>query len=148
ESVMTARSRLAKFKEVEALYEQAVALDAAFALGYARLTWLHGIMYFMGHLDPVPERGARARAALQQAERLAPDPPETRFARGAVAYYCDMDWATALTEFQAAESGWPNDVQVVGNLAVTLRRLGRWPEAFANFERVRVISPNDLYYGS
>ena len=147
ESGMSPRSGLGKYKEVEALYEQSVARDPGFALAYARLTWVHGVMYLMANLDPVPERKSRAQATLQRCEQLAPDAPETHLARGAFAYYCDNDWAKALAEFQAAEAGLPNEILVLGTLAFTLRRVGRWPEALTMFARVMVVSPNDLYFG-
>ncbi len=126
-----------------ALYEQAVAADPAFAAAYAQLAYLNGRMYWYGAMDPTPARRARAQAALEAARRLAPDKPDTRLALGAYAYYCDNDWARALTEYRAAEAGLPNDAQLMYFIGLTYRRLFRLPESVAYLDRSLEINPRD-----
>ena len=126
-----------------ALYEQAVAKDPAFGAAYAQLTYLHGRMFWYEYLDPTPARRERARAALDAAVRIAPNQPETHLALGAYAYYADNDWSRALKEFQAGEASLPNDAQLHYFIALTLRRLGRYDESIAHFNRSLELSPRD-----
>ncbi|MEO5961643.1 MAG: TIR domain-containing protein, partial [Opitutaceae bacterium] len=53
---LTPRSSREDFEQVASLYQQAVALDPEFALAYARLTHVHGLMYWFGTIDPTPAR--------------------------------------------------------------------------------------------
>ncbi|MBI2813202.1 MAG: tetratricopeptide repeat protein [Opitutae bacterium] len=100
-------------------------------------------MYWFGAVDPTPERRARAQAELATMERLAPDAPETRKARGMVVYFCENDWNKALVELTAAEASLPNDAAVQNRLATTHRRLGQWAEALRHFERSASLNPYD-----
>jgi hypothetical protein len=52
-----------------------------------------------------------------------------------VAYFCDVDWARALKEYEAAESGLPNDWQLQAVLGFVNRRLGRWLDAVRHLEQ-------------
>lgn len=133
----------AEYETVVTLYEQALARDPALALAQGDLTLIHGIMYWFGTVDPTPERRARAAAALAEAQRLAPDAPETRMAQGAFAYLCENDWPKALAELRAAEAGLPNDDQLQYLLAITHRRLGLLPAALGHVQRAVDLNPYD-----
>ncbi len=148
EDVLTSRSKRSVFEEVAAGYEQAIARDATFARPYARLSALHGQMYFLASLDPTPVRRALAATALKNAERLDASAPETSYARGAFAYFCENDWERALTEFRAAEAGLPNDAQLLTKTGLALRRAGRFTEALQALERAADLNPHDLYTGT
>ena len=47
----------------------------------------------------------------------------------------------ALAEFQQAERGLPNNVDVIEAMALVQRRLGRWEEAIGGFRRVIELDP-------
>ncbi len=143
---ISGRAGLAGFDQVAALYQSAVAQDPAFALAYARLTRIHGMAYWFGDVDPSPARRGLAEAAMAAAQRLAPDAPETRMARGTVAYFCDNDWPRALAEYKQAEVELPNDAFLQALIAFTHRRLGHWQETVNYLERTLVLSPLDLYH--
>ena len=132
------------YDSVVALYEQAVARDPEFALAFAQLTRLHGLMYWFNSSDPTPARRARAQAALDATQRLAPAAPETGLARGMFAYYCDADWKRALAEYTAVEPSLPNDAQLHAHIGQAERRLGRVTEAVVQFERAVTLNPQDL----
>ncbi len=132
-----------KFEGIVNLYEQAVARDPAFALAHGSLVSVHGQMYWFGGIDPSPERWARAKAELATVERLVPDAPETRLARGVFAYYCENDWSKALVEMRAAEASLPNDASLQNRMATAHRRLGQWTEALRHFERSVSLNPYD-----
>ena len=137
-----------QYEPVISLYEQAVALDPSFALAFANLTRLHGRMYWFSTLDSTSARRARAQAALDAAQRLAPAAPETSLARGMFAYYCDNDWGRALAEYTAAEPLLPNDAQLHASIGTAERRLGRLTEAAVQFERSVALNPQDLVAAS
>jgi TolB-like protein len=145
EENITSRSSFEEFEQVATLYQQTIALDPEFALAYARLAHVHGLMYWYGNIDPTPKRRELVLDATAAAQRLAPDAPETHMARGTIAYYCDNDWARALSEYRQAEVGLPNDAQLQAQFGYTYRRLGNWQEAVNHLERVLTLSPRDLY---
>ncbi|HVS54173.1 MAG TPA: TIR domain-containing protein [Opitutaceae bacterium] len=148
EDLLTPRSGRAKYEQVAALYAQAVALDPHFALGFYRLTFVHGILYWFGNMDPTPARRAQAEAAFAEIERLAPNAPETHVARGILAYFCDNDWRRALGEFVQAEGDLPNDARLESLIGYAHRRLGEWPEAVRHLERCLSLDPHDFYNGT
>jgi TolB-like protein len=147
EENLSTRSNRDRFEQAIALYEQAVALDPGFALAYARLTRLHGAMFFLASLDPTPARRARAQATVEAAQRFAPNAPETREARGSFIYFCENDWGRALAELHAAEASLPNDALLISQIAFAHRRLGQMPESIRYLERASAINPHDLYTG-
>jgi tetratricopeptide (TPR) repeat protein len=126
-----------------ALYEQAIAKDSSFALAWSSLSMLHGRMFWFGNVDPTPARRERALAALEAAQRLAPNAPETHIALGSFAYRCDNNWRAALAEYALAEPSLPNDAQLLNLMAVAHRRLGQWPEARSRAERSVALNPRD-----
>ncbi len=148
EERLSNRASREQFERVTAMYEHSVAQDPAFTLPHLRLTLLQALMYFLGNLDPTPERRAKAQASAESAARLAPAAPETRLAQGAFAYHCDNDFARALSEFRAAEAGLPNDPDVLSLTGFLLRRLGRWREAVDYQERSATLNPRDLHVGT
>src|SRR5258708_6202221 len=133
-----------EFEPVVVLLEQAVAKDPAFALAFANLSIVHGLMYWFGNVDATAERRQRAQAALEAAQRLAPEAPETHIAQGAFAYLCKNDWHGALAEYAVAERNLPNDAQLQYRIGIAHRRLVQWPEALSRFERSAALNPHDL----
>jgi TolB-like protein len=131
------------YEPIVDLFEQAVQRDPGFAHAQAQLSIVHGTMYWFGAVDPSPERRARAQAAMMAAQRIAPDAPEVRYAVGAFAYLCENDWEKALAELTAAAAGMPNDAELQYRIGITLRRLGRWPEALSRLERCVELNPLD-----
>ena len=140
---LDAYSTREKYEAIVNLHEQAIARDPAFALAHGALAGIQGLMYWFGAIDPSAERRARAEAELALMERLAPDAPETRKARGLIAYFCANDWNKALVELTAAEASLPNDAVLQNRMATTHRRLGQWTEALRHFERSASLNPYD-----
>ncbi len=132
------------YERIISFYGQAAAKDPSFALAHAQASLVHDILYWFAYLDPSPGRAEKARTGLAAAVRLAPDLPETHLAQGAYYYRIDRDWNRALAEFRAAESGLPNDAQLFFWLAVTHRRLGKWTDALAYFERAIALNPREV----
>jgi tetratricopeptide (TPR) repeat protein len=141
------RSSLDEYERTAAAYERVLAEDPSIGLVHARLTYLHGSMFWLGHLDPTPPRRARAESAMHAAMRLDPAAPETHYARGLFAYYCEYDWARGLSHYRQAAQGLPNDAALAGLIGYAHRRLGNWVEAVQAFERAITLNPRNLYEG-
>src|SRR5207247_207484 len=104
---------------------------------------MHSNSYWIGH-DPSPERLAAAKDAADRALALNPTLPETHLAFGYYRYYGQHDFAGALAEFQQAEQGLPNNVDVIRAIALIQRRLGHWDEAIAELRRAVELDPRNI----
>lgn len=131
------------YDRIVGLFDRAIQKDPGFALAYAELSRTHAIMYWFATLDATPARRAMSEKALRMAQRLGPDRPETLLAAGYFEYACRNDWAAAITLYLQAETGLPNDSEVPNWIGAAYRRLGRFPEALAAFERATALNPND-----
>ncbi len=128
-------------KQVEQLYEEAIKLDPKFALAFARLSQLHSWVYYL--LEPTPDRLGKAKAAADQARQLQPDLPETHLALGYLAYYGNRDYAGAMSEFEIARRGLPNDPGIFRAIGSIERRQGKWNESIRDFQKAVSLSPGD-----
>ena len=105
------RARHEERGEIEEVGEDAVRLDPQFALAWARLARIHSFLYSSD--DHTPARLEKARVALDQARRWAPNESQTLIAEGY--YYMD----------QQQEDSTPKVAErVTGNLAEDSRL--RW----------------------
>jgi TolB-like protein/Flp pilus assembly protein TadD/tRNA A-37 threonylcarbamoyl transferase component Bud32 len=123
-------------------YQEAVKLDPSFALAWARLS------IAIGHdpWDPSPARLASVKDAADHALALDPNLPETHLAVGYYRYG-QHDYSGALSEFQQAEQGLPNNAEVIEAIALVQRRLGHWEEAITGLRRTIELDPryHDAY---
>ena len=95
-------------------------------------------------LDPGSARLAAAKDAFDHALALDPNLPETHLALGYYRYYGQRDFIGALAEFQQAEQGLPNNVDVIEAIAFIQRRLGHWDEAIAGLRRAIELDPRNI----
>ena len=122
-------------------YQEAVKLDPAFALAWARLSCAQSVIYWLH--DPSPSRLAAAKDSLDHALALDPNLPETHLALGYYRYYGQRDFTGGFEEFQQAEKGLPNNVDITKAIAAIQRRLGHWDEAIDRFRRVVELDPRN-----
>ena len=138
--------RKPNLESAQQLFQQALALDSSFAAAHALLARAHVHLYWSG-FDPSPARLERGRAEAMAALRLAPDLPE---AHGAMAwvFFASRAHQRAVEEVTIALEGNPNDAVLWRLKALNLRRLGRWKETIAAFERAAQLAPRDadLFY--
>jgi serine/threonine-protein kinase len=87
---------------------------------------------------------AAAKDAADHARALDPDLPETHLALGYYRFYGQRDFTGALAEFQQAEQGLPNDVDIIEAIALVQRRLGHWDEAIAGQRRAIELDPRNI----
>ena len=123
-------------------YQEAVKLDPAFALAWARLSYAQSNSYWLGH-DPSPAQLAAAKDAADHALALDPNLPETHLALGYYRYYGQRDFTGGLEEFQQAEKGLPNNVDITNAIAFIQRRLGHWEEAIDGLRRAIELDPRN-----
>ena len=76
--------------------------------------------------------------------RLQPDLPEAHLALGFSYYYGDRDYERALTEFEIAKRGLPNEADAYMAIGAIRRRQGRWAESTANLEKAAALDPKNL----
>jgi TolB-like protein/Tfp pilus assembly protein PilF len=130
-----------KLKQAEQLYQRALDLDPNFALAYARLSHLESWIFHS--FDPSAVRRAKARSLADQALKLQPSLPEAHLALGYCYYYGELNYDRALDEFKIAQSGLPNDAEVLLSLGAIQRRQGKWADSTANFEKAASVNPKD-----
>jgi len=127
-------------------YQEAVKLDPSFVLAWARLSCAQSQSYWIG-IDPTPARLAAAKDALDRALALDPNLPETHLALGYYRYFGQRDFPGGLAEFQQAEKGFPNNVDIIFAIALIQRRVGHWDEAIAELRRAIELDPRNINAG-
>src|SRR5438046_1662649 len=115
------------------LFEQVIKLNPNFAAAFADLSVVESWVYHS--FDPVPCRREKARLNAEEAVRLQPDLPEGHLALGFSYYYGDRDYERALSEFEIARRGLPNESQAYLAIGSIQRRQGKWAESTANLEK-------------
>ncbi|MDQ3545108.1 MAG: FlgO family outer membrane protein [Verrucomicrobiota bacterium] len=120
------------------LLEQAVAKDPQFALAYSVLAEVK-----MEKIGGTKEDKAEAKAALQEAQRLAPEAGETIFAQAFYEYSVDRDFDRALATLELAARALPNNAQIYWLRGLVERRLGRWDECLRHLKRAIELNPKD-----
>ncbi len=126
------------------LLEQAVAKDPKFALAYSALVEarIHRSLYSD---QGTKEDLAEAKAALQQAQRLAPEAGETIYAQALYQYYVDRDFDHALATLEVAARALPNSAQIYTLRGLLERRMARWDESLRHLERAIELDPKDAF---
>jgi serine/threonine protein kinase/predicted Zn-dependent protease len=122
------------------LLDRAVTHDPGFALAYARLSDLHLNLYQW--VDQTESRLAQAKAALQQAMRLAPDAPETHIAE-ALSATATGDCKHALDLLRGVQRERPDDAFVVQQIGQTEECIGMWREGLQDMERAKQLAPRN-----
>jgi len=122
--------------------EEAVTLDPAFVQAWAALARSRSGYY--AHCPGRSEEDAtRARDALAHAEALDPESWEVLKAKIRIAKQLDQDYPRALEYLQAADARVVNDASMVDDRGTVLRRMGRWPEAIADFKLSFDLDPRN-----
>ena len=126
--------------EAARMYERAVALDSGFAAAFAELSITHSFIYWL-YIDRSVGRLGRAKEALDRAQALAPDLPETHLALANYYYRSALDYDRALTELSALERNRPGDPELARWRGFIKRRQGRWQESLGDLHRATQLNP-------
>jgi serine/threonine protein kinase len=129
--------------EAAGFYNQAVQLDPNFALAWARLSRADALLCFI-RLEPTPAaRGEAAKRALENAQRLAPDSPDTLLALGYYQFWVLRDYASAKTTFERVSKMLPSSSEVPMALGLIARREGNWNQSITYYEQALALDPRN-----
>src|SRR5215813_10318434 len=123
-------------------YGRAVQLDPNFALAWARLSRMHARLYFGA--DGTATRRDAAKGALDSAQKLQPNSPETLLALGYYQYHVLRDYGLAKTTFGRVSQILSSNSEVPRALGFIARREGHWDESTAYFERALALDPRNV----
>jgi TolB-like protein/Tfp pilus assembly protein PilF len=121
-------------------FEQAVQLDPNFALAWARLSRTHAYLYFQ-RVDTA--RPDVAKTALEHAQKLQPNSPETLLALGYYQYWVLGDYRLAKATFLLVNKLLPGSSEVAWALSAVNRRIGKWDESLAWVEQALAQDPRN-----
>jgi serine/threonine protein kinase len=124
-------------------YERAVQLDPNFALAWARLSRIDANLYFTRE-DATPARRDAAKRALENAQKLAPNSPETLLALGYYQFWVLLDYGAAKTTLQRVSEMLPGSSEAPYALGRLARREGHWDEAVSYFDRALSLDPRNV----
>src|SRR5262249_11870041 len=136
-------SSLDNLERAVGFYERSVQLDPAFALAWARLSRVNAQTYF-GGLDRTPARRDSAERALNTAQKLQPNSPETLLAQAYYEYWVLRDYELAKAAFGRVRELLPGSSDVPAALALIARRQGHWDESVAYWEQTLVLDPRNI----
>ena len=125
-------------------FERAVQLDPNFALAWARLSRGHAALYFVPGGDITAARRDAAKKALENAQKLQPNSPETQLALGYYQYHVLRDYGLAKTTFGLVSKMLPGSSEVPAALAFVARREGHWDESVAYWEQALALDPRNV----
>lgn len=122
------------------MFEEAVRVDPGFAAAWALLSrarvWAK---WNYGHEDEL----AKAREAVDEAQRLGRDLVETQMALGDFYYYGSRDFEKALEHFAIVRRGQPSEAEAIMATAYILRRQGKWGAAVGDLKLANELNPRD-----
>jgi len=124
-------------------YEQAVRLDPAFALAWSKLSRADFDLYSSPN-DPTGARRDAAKRALDMAQKLQPNSPETLLALATYQVVVLRDYELAKTTYRMVGKMLPGSIDVPVSLARISRRQGHWDEAVAYYEQALVLDPRSI----
>ncbi len=131
----------ALFKAID-FYDLAVRLDPNFALAWARLAGAHALLY-SNRRDTTAARRDAAKGALEKAQTLQPNAPETLLFTGYYQYWVLHDYGLANATFGRVSKMLPGNSGVLYALGAIARTEGRWDESVAYWERGLALNPRN-----
>jgi TolB-like protein/Tfp pilus assembly protein PilF len=141
-------ARSAPFPSWEAreFFERAVQLDPKFAIAWARIcrAEAHAFKAQDTTHGTLAARADTAKRALESAQRLEPDIPETLLALGYYQYWVLGDLTSAKTTFERVSKILPGSSEASYALGRVTRYEGNYAESIPYFERALVLDPHNV----
>jgi len=120
-----------------------VQLDPNFALAWARLSSAHAFAYF-SRVDTTAARRDAAKQALEKAQKLQPNSPETQLALGYYQFWVLCDYGLAKTTFERVSKMLPSSSEIPKALGYIARREGQWDQSIAYSEQALALDPRNM----
>jgi tetratricopeptide (TPR) repeat protein len=146
DAYLRGRALDARYSEEEVLkasrfFEQAVRRDPNFAAAWARLSRAEASLYYNGQGK---NAAVQARQALEHAQKLEPNSPETLLALGYYQYEVLYDRGLANITLRRVSEMLPGNSEVLQALGKISRRDGKWNESFADFAQALALDPRNV----
>jgi len=136
-----------QYLDREALLRSALELDPKFALAWAELAVADAEM-IAASVDPTPARLAKAKAAVDQANALAPGSPDVIRAWGAYYLFGLRDPARGREQFAKLVQLQPNDAESWNWLGTAQLLQGQWADVIATQRKVTALDPRNTDYST
>ena len=127
-----------------AFYQQAVQLDPNFALAWARLSRANAYIYNSGTDSMPAARREIAKTALDNAQKLEPNSPETLLALGYYQYWVLRDYERAKITFDGIRGLLPSSSEVPHALGLIARREGQWEQSVTYLQQALALDPRNV----
>jgi TolB-like protein/predicted Zn-dependent protease len=119
-------------------YKRAVRLDPNFGLAWSRLSGAHS------NLSPsFRDSTEAAKRALERAQKLQPDSPETVLALAQYQYFELHDYDPARKTFLRVSKLLPGNGAIPVALGQIARRQGKWKETIAYYDQALLLDPRN-----
>ena len=129
-----------KYQRAEPFALESVRLDPKFAEAWAQLAVIQMQGVWIGYANTEAQRAA-IQDSLARAESLAPGNPDVVAARADYHYRIEVDYDASLARIDEALRLAPGNAEMHRDRGLSLRRLGRWEESVAAFERCLELDP-------
>jgi TolB-like protein/Flp pilus assembly protein TadD/tRNA A-37 threonylcarbamoyl transferase component Bud32 len=132
--------------EAKSFYERAVQLDPKFAIAWARLSRAESLVYIAGDDShgPLATHAEAAKRALENAQRLEPNSPETLLALGYYQYRVLRDYGAAKTTFGRVAKLAPGSSEALYALGRVARLEGHFDQGIAYLEQALTLDPANV----
>jgi TolB-like protein/Flp pilus assembly protein TadD len=120
-------------------YKRAVHLDPNFALAWSSLSRAHSSLY-----PSFRDSTEAAKRALETAQKLQPDSPETLLALAQYQYSELHDYDAARTNFLHVSKMLPGNSEIPAALAQIARHQENWEEAVTYYDQALVLDPRNV----
>ncbi|HJX88685.1 MAG TPA: hypothetical protein VJ277_14050, partial [Gemmatimonadales bacterium] len=128
-----------RLRQAVSYFEQAVALDTAYAPAWARLSQATSFIKLVG--APAPGLVERSRFAAERALALAPDRPEGRLAMGDYLRRIKLDYAGAIEQYRQGERQSPSNADLFRGIGQAEQTLGRWDASLEHLGQAQRLDP-------
>jgi tetratricopeptide (TPR) repeat protein len=120
--------------------QEAIRMDAGYAMGYVGLAKSNIMLEELGEIPP-KEAHAKAKAAVSKALEIDPMLAEAHAMLGTIQHEFEWDWVESEREYRLAIQLNPNSSSAHTQYAAYLRDMERWQEAFRETERAYELDP-------
>ena len=119
-------------------YKRAVRLDPTFGLAWSRLSHAHSSLY-----PSFGDSTEAAKRALETAQKLQPDLPETVLALAQYQYSELHDYDAARRTFLRVSKRLPGSSEIPAALAQIARHQGKWEKTVVYYDQALVLDPRN-----